>query len=236
VRLVLLALIALSSACASHVKLPPQDRQQLERNLTGQTQFLKLSYFVTPFFGDGSKRLLTPVPPEEVRMLNQPSGKPVLPGPTERVLTAGTRARIAKVEFPTSWAITERVIFTPRTQPWIYLEVEGAPTDVPLILVLRPELNTHDEFLSELERYLSKIDPEPKLSGWSEGVREAVRTKTAVIDMPAEALEMAWGYPERKKIAFEESVKKEIWTYADGMRVAHLADGRLTQVEGTAVK
>src|SRR3712207_8561537 len=39
-------------------------------------------------------------------------------------------------------------------------------------------------------------------------VQQAIRQKSAVVDMPADALELAWGYPERKKITFEESDRK----------------------------
>lgn len=221
--------LALSSACASQVLIPVEDRAGLERDLTGRDRdkFLRLSFYVTPFFGDASKRLLTAVPPDEVRMLDQPSGEPVLPGPVQRVLPAGTRARIAKVEFATPFAITERIPYTPRTQPWVFLEVEGEPRGAPLVLVLRQQLRTQAEFLAELERYLVSDDPAQKMAAWTDTVREAVRTKHAVVDMPAEALEMAWGYPERKRIRFEDAAKQEEWLYPGRKRVAHLSEGRV---------
>ncbi|EAU61668.1 conserved hypothetical protein, partial [Stigmatella aurantiaca DW4/3-1] len=59
--------------------------------------------YVTPFFGDASKRLLTPYPPEEVLVLDDLRGRPVTPGPIQATLPAGARAKILKVEFPTSW-------------------------------------------------------------------------------------------------------------------------------------
>ncbi len=222
-----------SAGCATYTHLPQQDRGILERDLTGKhsEKFLRLSYYVTPFFGDASKKLLTPVPPEEVRLLNQPSGTPIHPGPAEKILPAGARVRILKVEFPTAWAMAERVLYTPRTQPWIYLEAATQPQSLPLILVLRPGIETSEEFLAELERYLSNLDPTPILARWSEAVRQAVRTKNAIVDMPAEALEMAWGYPDVKRISFSDSVKKEQWTYPDGQRIAYLADGRVARLE-----
>jgi len=224
---------ALASGCATYTHLPLEDRGNLERDLTGRhsEKFLRLSYYVTPFFGDASKKLLTPVPPEEVRLLNQPSGAPIHPGPVERILPAGTRVRILKVEFPTTWAMAERILYTPRTQPWIYLEAATQPEGLPLILVLRQGIDSSEEFVAELERYLSNLDPAPIISRWSETVRQAVRTKNAVVDMPAEALEMAWGYPDVKRISFSDSVKNEQWTYPDGQRVAYLADGRVARLE-----
>ncbi len=225
--------LMLASGCATYTRLPQEDRLSLQRDLTGKhsEKFLRLSYYVTPFFGDASKRLLTPVPPEQVRLLNQPSGTPINPGPVEKILPAGTRVRILKVEFPTAWVTAERILYTPRTQPWIYLEAAGSAEILPLILVLRPGIDSNEEFVAELERYLSNLDPAPILARWSETVRQAVRTKTAIVDMPAEALEMAWGYPDLKRISFFDSVKNEQWTYPDGQRVAFLADGRVARLE-----
>src|SRR4051794_27185727 len=121
-RSLLAALVAaaLLSGCATYTALGSDDRASLERDLTGRQseRFLRLSYYVTPFFGDASKRLLTAVPPEQVRLLEQPNGSTVNPGPAERILPAGTRVRISRIEFPTPWAMTERVLYTPRTQPW----------------------------------------------------------------------------------------------------------------------
>lgn len=226
------AALALCS-CTSHVLIPTEQRGELERTLPSEEAryFLRLSYYVTPFFGDASKRLLTAVPPDEVRLLNHPNGSPVNPGAVEQIVPAGAKARITKVEFPTAWVMAERVLYTPRTQPWIYLEVEGAPKDRPLILVLRPQIKSDREFNTELERYLSREPLEPRTSDWTETTRQNVNAKKAEIDMPADALEMAWGYPERKKIRFEGSVRREEWIYADAKRVAHLADGRVVKLE-----
>jgi hypothetical protein len=48
--------------------------------------------------------------------------------------------------------------------------------------------------------------------------------------MPAEALEMAWGYPERRVLAFEGDKKKETWIWAGEQRQAVLLDGRVAEV------
>jgi hypothetical protein len=190
---------------------------------------LKLSYFVQPFFGDASKKLLSPVPPEEVRLLESTDGKPINPGPTEEILPAGTSIRIRKIEFPTAWVMAERVVYTPRTQPWVYVDVDGKPRTHPYILVLRPQIKSKQEFYAELERYVTAQDPSQVLAQWPEFVREAVRTKTAVEGMPAEALEMAWGYPEVRRMTYENSSQREEWIYAEGKRRAWVAEGRLEQ-------
>ncbi|MBX5482175.1 MAG: hypothetical protein IRZ16_10120 [Myxococcaceae bacterium] len=234
----LLAIPVLSAAlawcaCASHTQIPADERASIERELTSgyPQKYLKLSYYVTPFFGDGTKKLLTPVPPDEVRLLNNPDGTPVNPGPVEKVLPAGKRARVLKVEFPTSWVVTERVPYTPRTQPWVYLSVEGEPNTFPLILVLRQGIKTRDDFLNELGRYLSDQDPMPTIRTWSDAIQQAIETKSAVTDMPTEALEMAWGYPEHIKVELEGDKRLETWVYPGRKRIAHIVDGRLVRTE-----
>lgn len=227
-------LLATLSGCASYTALAPEEREAANRYATsrGGEQFLKLSFYVTPFFGDASKRLLTDVPPEEVELLNDPRGQPIRPGAVEQTLGAGRPVRVLKVEFPTSWAMTERVVYTPRTQPWVYLEVPGEKTDRPYILVLRPGLKSVEDVRSELERYLTREDPAPKLSNFNAAVREAIAKKSALPEMPADALLMAWGYPEIKKISFEDGARKEIWLYAGKKRSATLVDGRVSELSG----
>ncbi len=228
------AAVVIAAGCQSHTQLPDSDRAAIERDLTGREseRHLRLSFFVTPFFGDASKLLLSHVPPEEVRMLNHPDGTPVNPGPSQGIVPAGRKVRIQKVEFPTPWVVTERIPYTPRTQPWVYLEIEGEQTAQPYVLVLRQGIDTHAQFLAELERYLVKADPSSTIASWPEEVQQAVRTKTAVPGMPQEALEMAWGYPEVIRREIEGESRRETWTYPGRSRVAHLVDGKLERTEG----
>jgi hypothetical protein len=228
-------LLLLCGCVTAQVAIPPTQVADLERSLNGDQRFLRVSMFLTPFFGDATKRLLTPVPPELVRVLDGTDGKPLNPGAAERTLPAGTKVRIAKVEFPSAWVMTERVLYTPRTLVWLYLDVAGTPPHAPPpVLVLRPGLESDQDFLAELERYLTREDQAKRLEGFSDGVREAIRTKAAVIDMPAEALEMAWGYPDSKRIDLIDTQRKETWRWGDGKsaRTATLLDGRLTAFTG----
>lgn len=223
---------ALLCGCASYTALAPKDRESIEQELTSRQsdQFLKLSFFVTPFFGDASKKLLTDVPHDQVRLLNDTKGNVIDPGAHEKIIPAGRKARILKVEFPTSWAVTERIVYTPRTQPWVYLALEGEKKELPYILVLKQGLKTQQDFYAELERFLVKEDPKAKLSALSPGVQEAIAKKEAVQDMPEDALLMAWGYPETKRIAYEEQVRKEVWLWPGRKRTATVVDGRVTEV------
>lgn len=229
--------LAIAAACCSgclttQVYIPEDARPGILRKLEGEERFMKVSFFATPFFGDTGKKLLSPVQPDQLRVLENTDGTPMHPGAVEGVFPVGTLVRIKKVEFPSSFTMTERMLVTPRTLVWLYLDVAGTPKDAPpYMVVLRPGLKDETELMSEVERFLSTVDPAPRLAAFTDPVREAVLTKRAIVDMPAEALEMAWGYPESKKISFEGEKKNETWTWPGGLRVAVLADGRVTSLK-----
>lgn len=232
-RAVALALCcAAASGCATAaIAIPPEDATRLERELTGEERFLRVSMYSTPFFKDTSKKLLTPVAPELVQLLDNPDGTPINPGKVEATWPAGTRVGILKVEYPTSWVMAERVLYTPRALAWIYVDVAGSPRGAgPFVLVMRPGIKTGDEFRAELDRLLTRDDPASRLAAFSEAVREGIRTKTASVDMPAEALEMAWGFPDARRVELDGTHKKETWTWAQGKRAAVLLDGVTTEV------
>lgn len=223
---------AFASGCATAaISVPPEQASRLERELTGEERFLRVSMYSTPFFKDASKKLLTPVAPELVQLLDNPDGTPINPGAVEATWPVGTRARIAKVEFPSSWVMAERVLYTPRTLAWIYVDLAGAPRGAgPFVLVLRPGIKTADELRAELDRLLTRDDPTSRLAAFGEGVRAAIRAKKASVEMPAEALEMAWGYPDARRLELDGTHKKETWTWAQGRRAAVLVDGVVTEV------
>jgi len=226
-----LATLLLAGCTTTQVYIPSEARPAISRSLEGEDRYLKVSAFVTPFFGDAAKKLVSPVQPEETRLLENTEGQPINPGPVEQVLPAGTLVRIKKVEFPSAFTMTERMLMTPRTLVWLYLDVGGTSKNAPpYVLVLRPGLRDEAEFMSEVDRYLGKEDPASRLAAFSDPVRQAVLNKNAIVDMPAEALEMAWGYPEIKKFSFEGERKLETWTWPGGGRVAVLSEGRVTEL------
>jgi hypothetical protein len=233
--LALLTLVPLTLAgCASQTLLPTEDRTRLQQDLTsarGAVRYLKTSSYLTPFFGDASKRLLTPYPPEEVRLLNDPKGNPINPGPVEALLPAGTKVRILKVEFPTAWVMAERVLYSPRWQPWVYLEVEGAPPGPPVVLVMPPQSKSREEFLAELDRHLLEHDPSARLAKLQERFREAVKQKKVVEHMPEAAVEMSWGYPEHIRRTLNDKQVHQEWVYPGGRRQVVINDGLVTRVD-----
>lgn len=230
-----LAAVALAAAqgCATGYNfLTADERREAERAvLIEDDRFLSVSYFVAPFFGDDSKRLLSQYPPEELKMVLQPNGDPVIPGPTQKIVPAGVRAKILGIEFPTSWAIASRVVYTPRFQPWLFVAVQGEPPEFPLVIPLRQNLHSVEEVQAEVDRYLVRKNPAPFLATLSEGLRTSIRNKEARLDMPLEALQMAWGYPERRRITFDQNGNRtESWEYNEGQRYAIVQDGRVLKL------
>ncbi|NTX62544.1 hypothetical protein HUA74_17970 [Myxococcus sp. CA051A] len=229
----LLVLAAFAVGCGNYTRMAPEARTSLQRTLTGPDaeQYLRISGNVIPFFGDGSKRLLTPYAPDDVRLLDDSNGKPINPGAVERTLPVGTKLRITKVEFPTAWVVAERVLYTPRTWPWVYLAEEGKPDAPPLVLVLPPNLEQPNDFRAEVEKYLSAQNPKSQLEALAPPVRDAVREKRLVANMSADAVRMAWGPPELVRRTLEGTAKNEEWTYPGGRRKAFITDGRLARAE-----
>lgn len=228
-------LLALSFGCSTKLRISAEHRGEVERLLVSKepNRYLRLSFYVTPFFGDSTKRLLTVLPPEEVDWIAHPDGKTVSPGAVETILPVGTRVRITHVEFPTAWALAERLVYTPRTHPWVFLEIEGQPKDVPIVLVLRPDGRDAQEVLNDVDQFLSLENPKLQLIQWPEPIQTAVTQKVALTDMPALALEMSWGFPERKNVSYDNGARKEEWIYPGKRRMANLVDGRVVKFQVT---
>jgi hypothetical protein len=230
--LCLLLPLGLAAGCASQTKLSAEDRSSLQRDLTaGPVRYLKTSSYVTPFFGDASKRLLTPYPPDEVRLLNDTQGQPINPGPIQALVPAGATARVLQVEFPTAWAMAERVLYSPRTQPWVYLQVEGAPAGSPIILVLPPRLDTPADVKAALDQYLLEQDPAPRIARFQPRFQEALKQKRVLENMPEAAVSLSWGAPESIRRSLEGQHTLQEWVYPGGKRRVFLSDGVVTRIE-----
>jgi hypothetical protein len=232
--LLVLVPLALATGCASQTLLSAEDRTKLQHDLTtgpASERYLKASSYITPFFGDASKRLLTPYPPEEVRLLNDTKGNPINPGPVQALVPAGTKVRVLKVEFPTAWVMAERVLYSPRTQPWVYLDVQGAPPGPPVILVLPPQLKTKEDVLAELDRHLLDQDPAPRIAKFQPRFQEAIKQKKVLEYMPEAAVEMSWGMPESIRRTLEGQQVHQEWAYPGGKRRVFITDGLVTRVD-----
>jgi hypothetical protein len=220
-------MLLLALGCFPRVSVPEGERERASRELEGQRRFLQVAVFVGPFFGDATRLFVSDQPFGELDLLQSTSGETIAPPRAERVLAPGTPVTIDKVEFPTGWLIAKRVVMTPRYHPWVYLKTEGEAR--PLVVVLPQTLTTAEEVRLQLERILGTVDPSPALAALSVGQRAAVLRKDVVEGMPAPAVEMAWGYPEKKVI--DRPARTEAWTWPGGRRRAWFADGQLARFE-----
>jgi hypothetical protein len=217
----------LGSGCFPRASVPDAERQRASRELEGQRRFARVAIYVGPFFGDGSKLLVSDQPFQELDLLQTTEGNPIAPPRPQRVLVPGTPLRVEKVEFPTGWLIAKRVVMTPRYHPWVYLALEGEPR--PLVLVLPQTLGSADDVRLEIERVLGTSDPAAAFQGLADPERRAVAKKELVDGMAPQAVEMAWGYPEKKVI--DRPAGTEEWTWPSGKRKASFQEGRLARWE-----
>lgn len=227
-----LAIALCFAGCASHTKVPDADRMRLERALPGRTFYLRHAMYVGPFWSDADKRFVSDGVPGEIPWVVNPAGVPIEPGAPTGVIPAGTRVRIRKLELPTGFDVTTRNPFGPRYNPWLYVDVEGLQGGGTPILLLARDVQSFEQVMGEIDRWLSSDDLTPALEQLSPEVRKAVNEKRLVEGMPVEAVAMAWGYPERKEIHTAGEGRRETWTWPFAKRKAVIVDGRLASWEG----
>ncbi len=212
-------------ACAPRAVIPDAERQRVSAEITGQPRWLRVAAYAAPLWGDRTKVLLSDVPLEELDLVETTGGAPVPPPAAEKVLSPGTAVRIRAVEFPTGWIIANRVVMTPRYHPWVIVDVPGDSR--PNVVVLSQTAVTFDEVRAELDRILSTDDPGALYAALPQEHRDAIGKKELVEGMSPRALEMAWGFPERKRI--DRPAATEEWTWPGGKRKAFLQDERLVR-------
>jgi hypothetical protein len=210
-RLVSLVLL-LAAGCFPPASIPAAERQHARHELRELPRFARVAVYLAPFPGDLSSLLLTDQPLEALEK-----------AAAARVLPPGTPLRLEQVEFPAGWEAAGRAPGTPRLHPWAYLRLAGEAR--PLIMVLPRTLATTEEVRAALERVLSASDPAPAFDALPETQRAAIRRKQLEEGMPADAVEMAWGQPERKVL--EPPSSREEWLWPGAHRQAQLEDGRL---------
>ena len=230
--LALLALAVFGIGCAGHTKIPDADRLELERTLPGRTFYLRHAMYVGPFWSDADKLFLSDGVPGEIPYVVNPAGVPIDPPQPTAILPAGTRVRVRKLELPTGYAVTTRNPFGPRYNSWLYLVVEGLERDPAPVLLLPRELESYDQVMAAMGRWLSSDDLAPVLQQLPEHVRRAVNEKRLVEGMPAHAVSMAWGHPERKEIQPSPEGRVETWIWPFDRRQARIVDGRLVSWQG----
>ncbi len=215
--------------CANpNLRISEADQRRAEHELPGgPMRFLRVACYVSPLWSDTEKAFLSDRPANELDLVDHPNGKPIAPPPAERVLPPGVPVRIEAVEFPAPFVQAQRVLVTPRYNPWVYLRVQGDRR--PYVIVLPQDVQSYDDVRAELERYLSADDPSPAYAALPPESRELVMHKDAAPGMSARALEMAWGLPTRKHI--DRPAGTEEWFWGGGKRHVLLKDERVEKVE-----
>jgi hypothetical protein len=226
-RLAVAAALALLQACVPPSQLPLEGRETVVRSLSGQPRYLRVAVYVAPFFGDGSRVLLSDRPVGELQVLEAPDGKPITPPQATRILPPGTPVFVDGVQFPTGTIAWSRPLTTPRYNPWLLATVEGVGK--PAVLVLSTENARASDVLAEVGRVLTPDDPTPIYVALPESVREAIREKTIVEGMTREAVGMSWGYPDR--IVMDRPARTEEWHWTNSPRKAFFQDERLVRLD-----
>jgi hypothetical protein len=222
----LLAALALA-ACTPRAVIPDAERERVSRELAGERRWLRTAVFVAPLWGDHSRMLVSDQPVGGLDLVLSPGGDPIPPPPAERILPPGTPVRVQDVEFPTGWIIAKRVVMTPRYHPWAVLEVPGDPR--PHVVVLSQTGVSFEDVRSELDRVLTRDDPSSQYAALPEEQRAAIARKDLVDGMGPRAVEMAWGFPERRKL--DRPAGTEEWSWPGGKRRAFFQGDRLVRWE-----
>jgi hypothetical protein len=186
-----------------------------------------VAVYVAPFFGDGSRVLISDRPVAELQVLESPDGKSITPPPATRILPPGTPVFVDAVQFPTGTVAWSRPLTTPRYNPWLLATVEGVGK--PAVLVLSTENKSASDVLAEVGRVLTADDPTAVYAALPESIRDAIRQKTIVEGMTREAVGMAWGYPDR--IVMDRPARTEEWSWTNSTRKASFQDDRLVRVD-----
>ncbi len=220
--------LLLLSACTPPSLVPPEGRESVVRQLARQPRYLRVAVYVAPFFGDGSRILLSDRPVSELAVLESPDGKPLLPPPATRVLPPGTPVFVDSVQFPTATVVWSRPLTTPRYNPWLLATVAGEPKGA--VILLSAEATSADDLLAEVGRVLTPNDPTTVYAAFPESVREAIREKAVVEGMTREAAAMAWGWPDR--VLMDRPARTEEWSWSGSDRKASFLDDRLVRHSG----
>ena len=222
-RLASVLALALLAACTPRAVIPDAERQKVQTELGGQTRWLRVAAYVAPFWEDNSKLLLSDEPLGGLDLVERPDGTPVAPPTAERILPPGTALKVREVEFATSWIIAKRVLMTPRYHPWVLLDAPGERRSY--VIVLSQTAASADEVRTELDRILSTDDPSSLYLSLPVEQRDAISRKELLDGMSPRAVEMAWGFPERRRI--DRPAATEEWIWPDGKRKAFFQEERL---------
>ncbi len=226
--------------CAGQTRLAPEIRASIQGRHVGKVVALKTSSYYGDLYDENERWLLSPYPFADTYHIVDTDGAPIHPTGQRGIAPAGSTFRITRIEFPDMAAMAQRMLTTPRYNPWVYLEPVDGPSlegRSAFIVVLPMDLETEAGVETALaERFGSADGVSVWLSERSPTIRAAIKHKDAKAGMSEEELRAAWGQPMLwfqendhggAKVAWYRS--KEVWM-VDG-KVTEVRDGRDVALE-----
>ena len=221
-------LLALA-ACAPRAAIPDAERERVSHELAGQQRYLARRRVRRAVLGDADRRCSLSRsaarggrPRRDDRRHAHPAAPP------ERVLPPGTPVRVRKVEFPTGWLIAQRVVMTPRYNPWVYVDGRGRARGRSSWCSRRPPRRSTTSAARSSGSSPRTTRPRSSARCRRSSARRSSKKEPSE-GMSARALEMAWGLPEKKRI--DRPAGTEEWTWPGGKRRAFFQDDRLVRWE-----
>ena len=220
-RTILFALALSLGGCLhyNHLSLPLQ--KTLAAQYSGQTVALKQSCYFGSLYDENEKYLLSARPFTEISHISDLEGSPIHPEGQVGIIPAGTLFRIKRIAFPSFISSFERMLTTPRYNPWIYLEPleknnPHIPTEHPYIVLLPLDINTEADFHAQLHGMLGE---EAQVLTWLQkrkpSVRSAITYKEVIPGMQRQELVASWGEPPHWLSSATSSGEAQIAWYPD---------------------
>jgi len=199
----LVLLFASAFACASQTKLPAEVRTAIDQRHHGHLAELRRSYYYGELYDENEKWLLSAYPFADTYHIVDTKGAPIHPKVQLGILPAGTKVVVDKVEFPDMWAMSKRMLTTPRYNTWVY--VRGAPDEPhmpkdakPMVIVLPLDLDTETSVEEAINKELA---PDGEVTKWLASMRPtaraAIENKDVVPGMNLQELSASQGDPPR---------------------------------------
>jgi hypothetical protein len=203
----------------------PQLSEPLQKNLISQytTQIvaLKQSCYFGSLYDENEKYLLSPSAFRNISHIVGLDGAPIHPNNQLGIIPAGTLFQIKRIAFPSFFTSFERMLTTPRYNPWVYLEPleqnnPHLPTKYPYIVLLPLDIETEADFHASL---FDMLGPKNEVLAWltqrKASVRSAIEFKEALTGMNRDELIAALGTPKHWLSATSEIGNAEIAWYPE---------------------
>jgi len=235
-----LAVLSPLLACASLTRLPEPIRASVAAKHAGRAVELRQSCYYGDLYDENEKWLLSAHPFSDTYHIVDFDGVPIHPRGQRGIAPAGTRFTIQQVEFPDQYAVSMRMLTTPRYNPWVYLapaEDSGLPTDRKTFILLLPmDMETREQAEAAIEEVLA---PEGEVTAWlaerTPSIQVAIKHKDVIAGMTEQELVAALGRPHRWFNDTRDDQRARVAWYP--AREAWLVGGKVVDVtDARAVK